>query len=135
MKTDIQKFADLFRTDETFRNKLKEAMDAYTGERTEEAVFNNVLDPVAKEYGISATFDDYKDYIEQLGNQEMNKDELTQVAGGKISGGGIGAFDCTVIGLGAGAGGGSGSFGFCVILGAGEGMAACFTVGAADDGV
>ena len=135
MITDIQKFADLIRTDETFRNKLKAAADAYTGEQTEEAIFNNVLTPVAKEYGISATFDEYKGYIERLSDQELSKDELAQVAGGKISGGGIGVFDCKVLGLGAGAGGGSGAFGFCVILGAGEGMAACLTVGSADDGI
>ena len=48
MNEGIKKFEELQRTDETFQAKLKAAVESYTGENTEEAVFNGVLVPVAK---------------------------------------------------------------------------------------
>ena len=75
----IKKFVELMNTDEAFQAKLKEALAKYDGEKTEEAVFQNVLAPLASEYGITATIEEYKDYIS---DGELSTDELEQVAGG-----------------------------------------------------
>ena len=72
-----KKFIELMHTDETFQSKLKDALSSYTGEQTPEAVFNNVLSPLAKEYGISISFEEYIKSI-----SELSDDELDQVAGG-----------------------------------------------------
>ncbi len=58
---------------------MKEALNKYDGEKSDEAVFNAVLAPIAKEYGIEATFDDYKNYSS---SRELSEDELAQVSGG-----------------------------------------------------
>ena len=60
-------------------------MESYTGEKTEEAVFNNVVVPFAAQYDITATYDEFKAYLEHLAAEdtEMNKDEVAQVAGGR----------------------------------------------------
>jgi phosphoribosylamine--glycine ligase len=50
MNEGIKKFEKLLRTDESFQAKLKAAVESYTGEKNEEAVFNGVLLPVAKDY-------------------------------------------------------------------------------------
>ena len=63
---EIRKFQELMSTDEEFQKKLKDALETYTGEKTDEAVFNQVLIPLASEYGITATYDEYKAYIDQL---------------------------------------------------------------------
>ena len=76
---NIQKLADLMNTDEAFQKKLKAAVDAYTGEKKEEAVFDAVLVPLAREYGIEASFEEFRNYMENL---EISRDELSQVAGG-----------------------------------------------------
>ena len=69
-------------------------MESYTGEKTEEAVFSGVLLPVAKEYGISVRYEELQDYISNLAHTDeiMDKDELTQIVGGK--GGGFGSGYC-----------------------------------------
>lgn len=124
MNKDLEKFRELFLTDETFQKKLKDAAESYTGEQDEEAVFNAVLVPLAAEYGITATFDEFKDYISSLNTDaEMTKDELQQVAGGKT--GGLGIEGCYVIGGGTGVGGGDGSGGACLLIGVGWGFYNC----------
>lgn len=121
MNAGIRKFRELLLTDEAFQQKLKAATEAYTGEQTEEAVFNDVLAPLAAEYGITATYEEFHDYI--LGDQEMDQEELTQVAGGKS--GGLGGQFCFGLGLGAGGGGGDGTGGACAIIGGGWGIYKC----------
>ena len=90
----IKKFVELVNTDEEFQAKLKEALASYDGEKTEEAVFSNVLTPLANEYGINATFEEYKEYI---AGTEMSSDELAQVAGGTAKTGGNNG-SCAVLG-------------------------------------
>ena len=94
-------------------------MESYTGENSEEAVFNGVLVPVAKEYGISVSFEEFKEYINNLASADeiMDNEELKQIAGGK--GGGLGAAVCKYIGFGAGGAGGDGGGIGCIILGFG----------------
>jgi hypothetical protein len=133
MNEGFQKFAELARTDSQFQQKLKAAIEAYSGEMTEEAVFNNVLVPLANEYGIFGTFEEFRAYTESLANQPMSKDELTQIAGGKA--GGLGITACLGVGLGGGGGGSSstedsaGSVGACFGFGIGVNGFACFGKG------
>ena len=129
----IIKFEELMKTDAQVQEKLKTAMENYTGEQTEEAVFNNVLAPVAAENGIAATFEEYKEYMESFNNEELSKDELTQVAGGKIEGIGAGYMTCRVVGLGGGINGTSEGGSACVIIGAGWGDTVCAATG--EDGI
>ena len=138
MNEGIKKFEELLKTDEAFQKKLADAAQAYNGEMTEEAIFNNVLVPVASEYGITATLDELKDYLEGLvNNQEMEEDELKQVAGGTKSGGGTygaGMTFCIYAGVGiGGTADGKGDVGACVGIGGGAplggGMGACVGLG------
>ena len=116
---ESKKFAELMRTDESFQAKLKSAAETYSGEKTEEAVFNGVLLPVAKEYGISVSYEELHDYISKLAHTDeiMDKDELTQIVGGK--GGGLGGGYCKYVGVGAGGAGGDGEGFGCIVLGFG----------------
>ena len=47
MKQDVQKFIDAMRADESLREKMKSATGKYEGERTQEAVFQGLIQPVA----------------------------------------------------------------------------------------
>ena len=108
------------RTDPQVQQALQTALQNYTGEQTEEAVFKNVLVPIAAEYGISATYAEFSDYMKQLEDEDMrmNKDELKLVAGsGK--GGGFGGGICKYVGGGIGAAGESGRGIGCIIIGGG----------------
>ena len=88
---ESKKFAELMRTDESFQAKLKAAVETYSGEKTEESVFNDVLLPVAKEYDIFVSYEEFKEYMSNLANTDeiMDKDELTQIVGGKGHAGAI----------------------------------------------
>lgn len=125
MNEGIKKFRDLLLTDEKFQQKLKAAAEAYTGEQTEEAVFSEVLVPLAQEYGISATYDEFHEYV--TNGQEMDKAELEQLAGGKS--GGSGTTACIAIGYGIGGGGGDGTGGACLAIGGGWGLVHCWGSG------
>ena len=127
---NLEKCRELFLTDEKFQKKLKAAAEAYTGEQTEEAIFNSILVPLAAEYGITATFDEFKDYIASLNNgAEMSKDELCRIAGGKVNGGGVGINQCNYVGLGLGVVASSESGGVCVLIGGGGGADFCWAGG------
>jgi len=52
----------------------------YTGERTPEAAFHSVINPVAQEHGIEITFQDYQASIE---SNKLSLDEMEQVSGGE----------------------------------------------------
>ena len=129
MNKGIKEFEELMKTDEQFQEKLKTAMKNYTGEQTEEAIFNNVLIPVAAEYGITATFEECKEYAESFSSEELGEDEMRQIAGGKIEGVGAGYVTCRVVGLGGGINGTSEGGGICVILGGGWGDTICAATG------
>lgn len=128
MKEDLNKLVELAKNDETLMKKLQEAAKNYDGEQTEEAFFNSVVAPIAKEAGLSLSLDDLK-----LSAGELNLDEMAQVGGG----GGYGASTggCVVIGGGLGAGGGydqthggvSGQL--CIIIGVGWGQTRCMGEG------
>ena len=125
MTEGIKKFAELMNTDEAFQAKLSAAMQSYKGESTPEAVYNNVLSPIAKEYGISVSLEEFNEYVSSQANKDesLSFDELEQVAGGKS--GGFGLTTCAAIGVGVGGGGGDGAGGGCVGIGAGWGHSSC----------
>lgn len=135
MNEDLKKMEELLMADENCRTKLKEAFESYTGENTEEEVFNNVLVPFAKEYGITASFEDFKAYIEKKGQAvtELDASEMAQVTGGGSYDKGVGAAACFLIGAGVGVVGILNSDfeggNICWWVGIGEGAQACLGEG------
>ena len=127
-KTDISKFRELLLTDADFQEKVRKAAEAYKGEQDEKAVFDKLLTPIAEEYGLSATFEEFKEYIRAFtdgAEGELSDDELSQVAGGK----GFGAAACAKAGIGIGYASKGGISGACFIFGGGSGFVACAGVG------
>ena len=125
MTEGIKKFVELMNTDEAFRTKLKAAAESYNSEKTEEAIFNNVLVPVAAEYGISVPYEEYHEFISKSQDQPLNENEVLQIAGGKPDAGGLGATVCVAIGAGIGGAAGKKSGGICVVVGAGWDKTIC----------
>ena len=123
MNKNLEIFRELLLTDTEFQKKLQDALSSYTGEKTEEAVFNEVLVPFAAEYGITATFDELKKYMGSLSDAEMNKDELSQITGGTK---GFGMATCSSVGFGLGGYGEDGEVNtICLIFGGGKNSALC----------
>lgn len=93
-------------------------------------MFENVLLPVGKEYGLSATYEEYKEYIGSFAgtsDSELSEDELTQIAGGK----GDGAILCAIAGLGIGHTKLESDTAGCFVLGVGAGI--CVYEGISDE--
>ncbi len=131
MSEGIKKFAELLNTDEAFRAKLKAAAESYNGEKTDEAVFSGVLVPLAAEYGITATFEEFQAYMSN--DQPISDDEVKQIAGGdKKKGYGMGGARCYGIGIGVGGAGGNGAGGGCFMVGGGMGSYECYVEGITD---
>lgn len=133
-KADIIKFQELLNSDAEFREKFSKAAEAHAKETDVKAVFDNLMLPFAQEYGLSATYDEFSEYIGGFaGNAEgeLSEEELAQVAGGK--GGGIGVGECLSIGFGFGAGGAKTGDDWggdiCVLIGAGIGIFECIGPG------
>jgi len=128
MKDDFMKFMERVKTDENLQKKLEEAGKNYTGEQTEEAVFNSVVVPIAKKAGFSIDLDDTRQPV-----QELNLDEMEQVDGGFELGAGVGLYQCHGLGGGLGFGFGDGKAGGCIIIGGGNTTQVCAAVGDAED--
>ena len=131
MNENLEKFRKLLLTDGEFQKKLVSANEAYAGEKTEKAIFENVLVPVAEEYGISATYEEFQQYISDLASLNMSDDELAQIAGGDkgYNGGGLCGADCKILGAGFGVGAGEKSGNICLVIGVGYGETVCAAVG------
>ena len=101
MSDGILKFRELLLTNEEFQAKLKNAVESYDGEKSEEGVFNKVLMPVASEYGISATFSEFKSSMEHLQVMMKNstRKKLLRFSGGDK---GFGINLCAGVGVGIG---------------------------------
>ena len=100
-KSDLIKFRELLSSDEGFQEKFRKAAESYTGEQNEKAVFDNLLLPLGEEYGLSASYEEFSEYMSAFSGGsgvELSEDELAQVAGGK----GSGVFLCGGIGVGLG---------------------------------
>ena len=128
MHEGIKKFTELLHSDEAFRAKLTAAAENYTGEKTEEAIFSNILVPVAAEYGISVPYEEFQKFSSASKLQPLDDNELNQVAGGKA--GGVVCLTCKGVGVGSGAGGGEGTGGACALLGFGWNTVVCGGQGA-----
>lgn len=124
MITDIRKFEELMKTDAGIQDKLRIAAEEFQGDMSDEkAVFEGILLPVAEESGLSASYEEFQEYMKSLTegtDGELSQDELSQVAGGKNSGYGL----CFAVGAGD-LFGESGLSRYCQAVGAGV----CFGVG------
>ncbi len=124
MNQGLKQFENLLRTDTEFQEKLKTAADNYKGNMDDRSVFEGLLVPLAKEYGITATYDEFQEYLESLRKisegecVNLSQDELEQVAGGKS--GGLGAVGCSGVGSGIGFSGGDNGISACICLGGGN---------------
>ena len=108
------------------QEKLKAEANQYTGEQTQEAAFEILVMPVAKETGLHFTWEEYREYLEQR-VQQLDLSEMDQVAAGSSYG--FGAFGCAIVGLGAGGGGGDWTGGACLAVGLGTGALSCLVNG------
>jgi len=130
MNQDVQKFFERLRTDEELQKKLETSAKNYTGEKTPEAVFENLVQPIAKEAGFSFTVDECREY-ETPQVKDLNPDEMDQVAGGIGGGAGVGGASCDGFGWGFGAYGGYGGAALCIVAGIGYGSGGCAFMGCA----
>jgi len=130
MKEDLKNFIELIKNDESIKIKLEEAGKNYEGEQTEEAAFNSIVVPIAKEAGYDISFDDMKQSI-----QEIDLDEMGQVSGGakEEPAGGLGAILCVGLGIGGGIAAGPGGGGGCLIIGGGWNVTRCAIKGTSVD--
>lgn len=141
-REDLLKYRDLLLNDSDFQKKFLAAAEKYDGDRDEKAVFDKVVLPLGKEYGLSATYEEFKEYTDTFASKasaELSEDELAQVAGGK--GGGLGIGKCMLFGAGIGGGGAveksqygyTPGFGLCLGIGAGVGKYGCAGSGEAQE--
>ena len=80
---NVKKFMELLKRDEELQKKVKEATEAYTGDKTDEkAVFDAVLAPIAKEAGYEFSFEDAEELAKTSGDDELSEDEAAAAAGG-----------------------------------------------------
>lgn len=109
---------------------MKSGAEKYYGEQTPEAVFQNLISPLAEEAGCHFTWEEYKEYMTNEANltQELNLDEMEQVGGGSTDAGG-GAVACFSLGIGIGGGiiesRPTTLAGGCLLIGLGIGAIAC----------
>ena len=82
---DLNRFKELLNSDMEFREKLRKRAEEYTGEPDDKSVFEGVLLPIGKEYGLSATYEEFISFAGDLNGEEgeLSEEELAQVAGGK----------------------------------------------------
>ena len=134
-KADLIKFRDLLVNDPDFQEELRAAAEAYNGEQDEKSVFENLLLPLGKKHGLSATYEEFKEFTGAFAGDadgELSEDELSQVAGGKDGGGGgLIWTKCVLFGVGIGAGGALKR----TSTGYDTGMGICIGIGAGGNGV
>ena len=86
---NAKKCMELMKTDCELQKKVKAAMDAYTGDKTDaKTVFDNVLAPISKEIGYECSYEDVESLVQPSGDEELSEDEVAMVAGGKGGDGG-----------------------------------------------
>ena len=132
MNKDAERFMELLKTDKALQDKIAAAAESYAGDKTQEAVFQNVTLPVAEEAGFHFTFDELEEYlVQQKGSvQTLDMDEMDQVAGGTM-GGGVGITVCAQkMGVGIGGTYSDDGSNICAILGYGETDSICVGIGA-----
>ncbi len=123
MNNNVKLFLGKIHSDEALYARLVEESKAYTGEKTDEAVWDSIMAPIAKETGYDITLEDYKAYVNEIKeSEELSEDEMQAVAGG--------ATLCIFVGFGNKAETGSGwtkprveeGLGACAYVGVGLGL-------------
>ncbi len=111
-KENVMKFEEQVMKDEKLQKKLEEATKAYQGDTADEkAVFEAVIVPVAKEAGLEFTFEEAAEAQKAAMDGEIDLKEMKAVAGGIANR----------------------QFGFCIIVGSGEGSGFCLFSGFSDN--
>ena len=137
-KENVGKFYDKLQEDVALAEKLN-ALDKDFAEKNEgsaddiamrEKAVEAIIIPLAKEVGLPFTLEELKEYEqEQAKNMNLSEDELDQVAGGRMKGGGSngngesskpGAY-CAFLGVGFGKTTRKGNTAYCFILGGSDG--------------
>ena len=87
MNQDLQNFNILLEKDTKLQEKVKSAAENYGGEKTQKAIYTNVLIPIAEEAGFHFTWEDIQEYALQISSsiQDLNGDEMDQVAGAGVT--------------------------------------------------
>ncbi len=109
MSKDAREFVRLFNTDAELQERVAAAAENYEGEQTDQAVFEAVVDPIAKEAGFELTWEEFEQFGQELlaSKQELDEDELDQIAAGEKRDdeegvGGAGFTSCVKVGVGFG---------------------------------
>lgn len=139
-KENVAKFYEKLVEDATLAEKLNDLDKAFAAKNEgvaddiamREQAATAIVIPLAKEVGLPFTLEELKEYEqEQLAGMALSDDELEQVAGGRIPGGGgcessknyaHGA--CAFLGIGVGLVKKKGKTIFCVIIGGSNGRVA-----------
>ncbi len=83
MDNNVKLFLEKIYSDDALRARIKDETNAYTGEKTDEAVWDSIMAPIAKETGYDITLEDYKAYVNEIkASEELSEDEMQAVAGG-----------------------------------------------------
>ena len=79
--SNVEKFEELLRSDETLQAKLRNATEAFAGNKSDgREVFDAVIAPLAAEAGIPFTYDEGRAFATK--DAELSDEELDAVAGG-----------------------------------------------------
>ncbi len=81
----VKAFFAKVKEDEALAQKLKDAQEAYTGDKSDkEAAIAAVVLPIAAKAGFNFTVEDFKAVFDNNNDGEASANELTAVAGGYI---------------------------------------------------
>lgn len=79
--SNVKKFEELLRSDESLQEKVRAAIDAYEGDMQDgSAIFAAVVAPLAAEAGLPFTVDEAREFAQ--GDREISLDEVDAAAGG-----------------------------------------------------
>lgn len=79
----IQKLEELMRTDKDVQAKIKAAVEAYDGDKTDEqAIFEATVGKVGEELGFSISYEEARAYATKL--VALDDGEIDAVAGGSV---------------------------------------------------
>ena len=96
--SNVEKFEELLRSDEELQAKIKEAFEAYEGDKDDaQAVHEAVIAPLAEEAGLPFTYEEASEYASK--GVELTEEEADEMAGGTwcfIVGGGTDSGYCGI---------------------------------------
>ncbi|MCR4907466.1 MAG: Nif11-like leader peptide family natural product precursor [Lachnospiraceae bacterium] len=99
-KENVMKFEEKIMKDEEFQKRMEEAAKAYEGDQKDEkAVFEAVIVPVAKEAGLTFTFEELSEARKAVSDGEIDLKDMKAVGGGALRRCGFRAFSNPGCGL------------------------------------